>query len=786
MTTALCVIGLGATTAVGLTAPQTCAAYRARCSGYRDTLRPDVASEPFFGAVVPAHKSLKWPVDFWLLNLATRTLRECLANIPEPEPVAVLLSLPEAFRAHPAYQDWHPEQFLSEVQRRLGRTFHPASTILLGGHAAGLRAVLLAKGILLGGSARYCAIAGVDSSLNAIDYRRLNESFRLHQTGTPQGVIPGEGAAAVLLTLSNLTGKESVLARLLGAGVSSETDTALGPRSSTGVGLSAALKAAVSDAGVDEATIDFRVADMNGERYRGMESMYVEARFYRTRRRHLPAWYPAMSVGDLGAAAGPLLLVIASDAINRGYAPGPLAMCEASSDEGLRAGCLIAPPEQSPDPPFRPGELSGGPAALPPNIDLQQPTATIPEIVSQHAEEVAFLWSLRRIASSAHNYDLAGLAETDDRIVAHLAGLVVSGSPGWQACEERLTYKEPGEFFAGAALALEHRDQDKFNTVVELSLGSPELKKGVISALGWTPLHQALPTIEALLQSEVPGHLHISLAAASAHRWFPGDAPLSRGLRSEDRLLRARSLRSVGEFGRNELLYTLLGNLEHPDPSCRFWASWSATLLGDNRATHTLNGFVQGGGALADQAALLVARRRATRGVAQWLERAREDPSWARSALIGAGASGNPSVIPALLTFLQEPLTARLAGAALSLITGLDLEAESLQGEAPEDFQAGPTDDPGDDDVAMDPDGGLPWPDPETIDSWWRDNCHRFTPGVRYLLGRPISATSAHDALLFGTQTQRMAAALELVLLQPGPLFEVRAPGWRQKALLNS
>ena len=35
-----------------------------------------------------------------------------------------------------------------------------------------------------------------------------------------------------------------------------------------------------------------------------------------------------------------------------------------------------------------------------------------------------------------------------------------------------------------------------------------------------------------------------------------------------------------------------------------------------------------------------------------------------------------------------------------------------------------------------------------------------------------------------GYQRQRAAAALELAILKPGrPLFEVRAPGWRQQGM---
>jgi len=49
----------------------------------------------------------------------------------------------------------------------------------------------------------------------------------------------------------------------------------------------------------------------------------------------------------------------------------------------------------------------------------------------------------------------------------------------------------------------------------------------------------------------------------------------------------------------------------------------------------------------------------------------------------------------------------------------------------------------------------------------------------------PITIDSLCQALKTGYQRQRAAAAIELAILKPGrPLFEVRAPGWRQQHML--
>jgi uncharacterized protein (TIGR02270 family) len=126
-----------------------------------------------------------------------------------------------------------------------------------------------------------------------------------------------------------------------------------------------------------------------------------------------------------------------------------------------------------------------------------------------------------------------------------------------------------------------------------------------------------------------------------------------------------------------------------------------------------------------------------------------------------------------------------VAGESFPMITGVDLAYEDLEGERPEGFEAGPTEEPEDEDVEMDPDEDLPWPEPELIKKWWSENKSNFRNGTRYLCGKPISEQQCQHVLRHGYQRQRSAAAIELVMMKPDqPLFEVRAPGFRQQKLL--
>ena len=119
------------------------------------------------------------------------------------------------------------------------------------------------------------------------------------------------------------------------------------------------------------------------------------------------------------------------------------------------------------------------------------------------------------------------------------------------------------------------------------------------------------------------------------------------------------------------------------------------------------------------------------------------------------------------------------------MITGLDLAYRDLDRRPPADFQSGPNDDPADENVALDEDENLPWPDPARIGQWWTANRSRFATGTAYFLGTPKASADWLEALSDAFQRQRHAAALELAIRQPDKaMFEVRARGRLQRQLI--
>jgi 3-oxoacyl-[acyl-carrier-protein] synthase-1 len=349
----LTVVAMGAVTSVGLDTAQTCAAIRARVSGFREVMLLTPPRDPVLAAPVPAPRRGSDTPFSWLVRLACRAIQECLGADGAPQrDTALILSVPDAYREHVAIGK-EPAALLHGVAKRLNASFHPSSVVLQEGRAAVLKGVSIARSLIEQRLVRRCLVGGVDSLVNGADAERLSSAGRLYEPGNPQGAIPGEGAAVLLLAGDSADGG---FVRLLGVGLAREPDIALGERYAVGYGLRDALVTAGQDAGCDEERVSFRVSDMNGERYYAWDSLVGSTRFYRTHRERLPVWYPASCTGDLGAASAALSIIVAANAIARGFAPGPVAVCESSSDEGLRGACLVAPLSGRRQPPFVLGE----------------------------------------------------------------------------------------------------------------------------------------------------------------------------------------------------------------------------------------------------------------------------------------------------------------------------------------------------------------------------------------------------------------------------------------------
>lgn len=411
---------------------------------------------------------------------------------------------------------------------------------------------------------------------------------------------------------------------------------------------------------------------------------------------------------------------------------------------------------------------------------------SLPYVVEEHASEAAFHWLLRNAAVSQPHFALRHVAHLDGMLDAQLDGLREAGEAGWEACRDQLSTDEPGEVFAAAVLAFESNDPARIGIVMEKAVGEAGLSAAIVSSLGWLTFEQARPHVSRLLREQSPSLRRAGLGGALAHRATLGPA-LAEAIADGDPRLSARALRGIGELGRLDLLPLAEHYLQAENPHVRSCAAWSATVLSTQaEALGALAAIAQSKSPHREWALETAMRRAEPSAAKNWCRNLAKEADTVRLAVRGAGAAGDPSEVPWLIEQMKLPALARAAGESFTTITGVDIAYEDLEGERPEDFESGPTEDPADEDVEMDPDENLPWPDPELIQKWWQSNRHSYKPGTRYLHGQAITVDWCKQVLRIGRQRQRAAAALELAMRQPAtPLFEVRAPGFRQKQLLG-
>jgi uncharacterized protein (TIGR02270 family) len=414
----------------------------------------------------------------------------------------------------------------------------------------------------------------------------------------------------------------------------------------------------------------------------------------------------------------------------------------------------------------------------------------IPVVVMQHVEESAHLRNVRSALVRAPHVRLLHLGRLDERIAAHLDGVAVAGSYGAALANQALEQPGKGEIYLATVRAIEDRDLVQLDKLLDIAGAIPDSRPGLISAFGWVSPASLRGITKLLLESPAPWRREVGLAACALHGVDPG-AVLTAALGDADIGLRARALRVAGRVGRRDLLDACLPSLIDSDPCCAFEAARSALLLGDRVqapvALERLALDAAGDPCFGSAALRTVLKVVPPQRAGELLSVLAKDAARIGTLITGAGFAGDPHYVPWLIARMADPALTRLAGEAFSLITGLDLAYLDLDRKPPEPTGLGPNDDPNDDNVAMEDDDSLPWPDPDKIAAWWQSNGQRFAPGTRYFMGEPPSVPTCQAVLKTGFQRQRVAAAEYLCVLSPGtPLFNTAAPTWRQERLLKS
>lgn len=416
---------------------------------------------------------------------------------------------------------------------------------------------------------------------------------------------------------------------------------------------------------------------------------------------------------------------------------------------------------------------------------------SIPAVVQQHLEEAAHLRFVRARLVRGHHVGLEALLRADERLAAHLDGLLVSADEALaqlRIVREAQPKPDAALSFVATVLALELRHERLIDEWIHRATGDEATLRAVASAMGWVSASSLRGLSSALLSSAEPTRRRLGLMACRLHRVDPGKwLPLA--VQADDAALRCEALTLAGTLARADGVQLCLDHLDDADAACRRAAAIASVLQGDRG--RGLEALVK---ALTKSAARLSAAHDVARvalsccevgmakDVTRQLAAQQADP---RLLIWSAAWVGDARAVPWLISQMADPQLARLAGAAFSIITGADLQTLGLEGEPMPAMIGATLAGLDDDQMAVNPDDDLPWPSVQAVEGWWALKSPTVPTRTRLFWGLVPGIEGCRSLLKTGTQPVRALAALHRKGLLPGEVaFNVAAPGRRQLRLL--
>jgi 3-oxoacyl-[acyl-carrier-protein] synthase-1 len=241
----------------------------------------------------------------------------------------------------------HIATVLESIRQPCGSWPPRVQEAIQGGRASALYALHRACDEIRAGKLTGALVGGVDSLIRPSVHAVLGEAGVLKDVDeNPQGIVPGEAAAFVVLEARPKPA--GVLACVAGTGIADEP-TLRTQKPNQGEGLTAAVRMAKK--GTTGMTArPLSVCDLNGDRYRALEWGFAQTRALAdlTWKDGGPGtedtWNPAEYLGDTGAGACAVCTVWAIEAIRLGCAPTREVLLWGTSDSPLRAAAILGPP----------------------------------------------------------------------------------------------------------------------------------------------------------------------------------------------------------------------------------------------------------------------------------------------------------------------------------------------------------------------------------------------------------------------------------------------------------
>lgn len=337
-----------AITSVGESAAETALLLRAGLNNVAPSLFIDAAGERVLFCASPALPSDLRATER-LMALAAHALTSlCLAMAHDASarhhrfaPI-VLMALPERFATGVSNAELNDDGrlFVKALREVLPNDLAGADIeVFPFGRAAG--ALALGRALQCVGSDRIVIWGGVDTQHDWALLQALEAADRLVTIENIDGVRPGEGAAFAVVAPAANDGDVGVLALGLGR----EPFPVGSEQPSFALGLTQALETAVAPLRATRQRTNEWWLDLTHEAYATQALQNVIARFGDVLGLKTDLQMPLKELGDVGAAAMPLLAVLSAEAWRLGHAIDRTAVVTGCSDNGARGALLMGAPD---------------------------------------------------------------------------------------------------------------------------------------------------------------------------------------------------------------------------------------------------------------------------------------------------------------------------------------------------------------------------------------------------------------------------------------------------------
>src|SRR2546422_7239882 len=340
----------------------------------------------------------------------------------------------------------------------------------------------------------------------------------------------------------------------------------------------------------------------------------------------------------------------------------------------------------------------------------------IPDILEEHVEELAFLWEQRQAAVRDPRFAIREFAYLEERIRAHLHGVLAVGEVALPLLEDTLSADDPPTVFA-AAYALLHAKNETATARVRDSFGRAQgpVLAALQDALAQAPLNPGVAPFRELFHG---GPAPVAAAAGTIlafHSLLEPTIPqIERLLRHEDAVVRQSGWRLVGYLGVPLDAKTYAAAMRDDDHVVRRAALYAGAWCGQPGVLAVCR-------KLAAQPAPDDLDPLELLAILGGSEDAQLVAALGQTAALGparfrlVGAYGHPALMDLVLAALTDadPATAAAAGAAFTKMTGQNIDSEK-KAKLPPENGGEP------DEVEAEVQEEVTLPDPEVAQRHWK------------------------------------------------------------------